>query len=135
MPEVSDEELARFKELEKRTHELEREASKAKSPGQIEAVDDKLAALKREISDQISRLHAEDTHEREQLKVQLNEIKEFQDYLKRKQEETDRVKSSNSTIVIPPSDLGKQAPPPETSQTVDSRPVETPRRRGWRDWW
>lgn len=139
MPEITDEELAALKESDKERKRLEAELDKARTPAQVKDVSSDLEALKRELADKIEALHADDVKEREAYRAQLEEVKADLAEAKKAQQEKDKVASSSGTMVIPPSDLGKQPPnpsdgngePPPTDPATERGLGKFLRKVGW----
>lgn len=100
-----------------------------------------LEAHKREIMDELSRVHREDTDEREKLKAELAEAREWIEERKKADAERDKVKSSQHTLVLPPSDIPAAQPnTPPTENHQQPNPAGAggdsgKRRRSWRDFY
>lgn len=71
-----------------------------------------LADLERKIRDEMTELHAKDHEEKEELKRQLAELQEHKEKQEKAEEEKDKTKSSEHTMVLPPSDIPPQQPNP-----------------------
>ena len=91
-----------------------------------------LADLERKLRDEIAELHAGDKEEREALKQELAELREFKDKQEKANADRDRVKESQSTMVLPPTDIPPQQPNP-TPRPVDPQTGKVERRR--MHWW
>jgi len=89
------------------------------SKAELEAHKREWEAHVRSLKDDMSALHAEDTAEREKLKLELAEATEYIKQLKEAESKRDEVKSSKSTLVLPPDDIPAQQPnvSPQTAQT------------------
>src|ERR1035437_9801475 len=75
--------------------------------------DSSLGALdkhKKQLEDRMDALHGADSKEREELRADLSEIKEWIGEQRKAQEDKDKIKESTSTIVLPPNDVQPQQP-------------------------
>jgi septal ring factor EnvC (AmiA/AmiB activator) len=134
MPEITDEELASLKEHEKERKRLETELSKAKTSDAAAAIGKQLDTLKRDLKDDIESLHAADKAEREALRQELEKVKADADEARKKAEERSKIDQGSGTMVIPPSDLGRQPPPTEEGPTGGSGP-EPEKTKWWKSVW
>lgn len=130
MVEIDDQELAALK---KRADDLEKELGKAHSERQTKDIEARLEQVKRDIRDEISSSHAQDRTFMDALQQQVNEALEFIADARKRADEDAKLSSSQSTIVIPPSDLGRQPPPSEEQSAAPTGP-EGRKRSRW-DWW
>lgn len=80
-----------------------------------EQVDKKM----RELRDDLSELHAGDKKEREELRAELAELREYKEQQEKNLAEKDKVKDSESTMVLPPTDIPPQQPNVGTSPASD----------------
>jgi septal ring factor EnvC (AmiA/AmiB activator) len=87
-----------------------------------EQVDSKMRTLR----DELSELHAGDKKEREELKAELAELREYKEQQEKNLAEKDKVKDSESTIVLPPTDIPPQQPNVGTAPTSKEK-----RRMAW----
>lgn len=71
-----------------------------------------LSDLESKLRDEIEERHAGDKQEREELKAQLKVLEEYKEEQEKAQGERDKVKGSESTLVLPPNDLPPQQPNP-----------------------
>lgn len=100
------------------------EGSKVTEPTTHVSEDSSSKALekhRRELEDMIRELHGADKQEREALRAELAEVKEWQKEQVKAQEDRDKIKSSTSTIVLPPSDVAPQQPAGPTHEEQKKR--------------
>ena len=67
------------------------------------------------LKDEMAALHAGDVAEREKLKTELQEAKDYIEELKKAEAKRDEVKDSKSTMVLPPNDIPPQQPSQATA--------------------
>lgn len=92
--------------------------------------DEDLKRLETKLRDELHELHSADKQEREQLRNELAELKEYKEKQELAQQERDKVKDSDSTMVLPPTDIPPQQP------NVDLKPEDQGIRKGrWKKAW
>src|SRR6185312_15340547 len=69
-----------------------------------------LEAQKRELMDEIAKVHEGHAKEREELQERVQKLEETITELKQAQDKRDEVHGSKSTLVLPPNDLPAQQP-------------------------
>lgn len=95
--------------------------------------EEQVDAKMRKVRDELSELHAGDKAEREELKVELAELREYKEKQEQAQAERDKVESSQHTMVLPPNDIPPQqpSPPPNTHPGVEGNG----RKGKWKSLW
>ena len=93
-----------------------------------------LAALERKLRDEITEQHGHHTAEVTELKEQLAELQEYKDSQEQAQHDRDKVKDSESTMVLPPNDIPPQQPNPNPE--TKGEPGEPGKKRSrWKAVW
>jgi hypothetical protein len=75
-----------------------------------------LAELERRIEDRLQKVHTEHSKEREELRHDLEEVREWKAEQEKAQHDRDKVKDSTGTMVLPPTDIPPQQPNPQPQQ-------------------
>lgn len=87
-----------------------------------------LADLERKLRDEITQLHGSHSTEVTELREQLSELQEYKDSQEKAQGDRDKVKGSESTMVLPPNDI-----PPQQPQAP--KPDELKKQSMWKKMW
>lgn len=105
------------------------------SKSSVDANEDRMRSLRREIEDMMHGLHSSDKTEREELRAELAKVNKFIEDLKGAQ---DTKKDNSTTIVVPASQID-QVKNESKEEPVDDRRLEdesNPPRQGFlKKWW
>lgn len=84
----------------------------------------------RKLRDEMTELHSGDKAEREALKLEIAELQEHKKKLEEAEANRDKVESSTSTMVLPPTDIPPQQPSPPPNDGT-THPGEPKKRLRW----
>lgn len=105
------------------------------SKSTVDATEDRMRAMRREIEDMMHGLHSSDKTEREELRAELAKVNKFIEDLKGAQE----TKKDNSTTIVVPASQIDQVKNESKEEPVDDRRLEdesNPPRQGFlKKWW
>ncbi len=111
---------------EEETETKEPEVREVTKEVHVGMTEEQVDAKIRKLRDEYSELHASDKKEKEELKAEIAELKEHKEKMEKANEDRDKVKGSESTMVLPPSDIPPQQPnvgtqPPTHDQSGKKR--------------
>lgn len=99
----------------------------AKPGATLEDMERHKASLQAELSE----LKVGDVKEKEELRADIKELKEYIDAQKKADSERDKIDSSKTTMVVPPADVAPSQPTPTPTTTNESGN----KRSKWKDIW
>lgn len=92
-----------------------------------------LADLEAKLRGELQAVRTEHATEREQLKAQIATLEEHKDKLEQAERDKDKVRESESTLVLPPEDIPPQQPTPPPSEPIGEDGGK--RRSRWKSAW